>query len=112
MLGMSSLRSQILPLELTNPQSDTARLVTYAGALRLEDPDKVIISAKTRDVLRHSCPSYQVSRVDDLLCRSGEDSGQAFRGPACATCTVGQFSRSMFFIGQITLAPRRLQPQF
>ena len=112
MLGMPSLRSQVLPFELSNSQSDTARLDTYAGALRSEDPDRVVIAAKTRDVLRHSCPSYQVSRVDELLCRSGEDTGQAFRGPACATCTVGQFSMNMFFVGQITLAPRRLQHQF
>lgn len=109
MLGMPSLRSQVLPLELTNPQSDTARLVTYAGALRSQDPDRVVIAAKTRDVLRQNCPSYRVSRIDDLLCRSGEDTGQAFRGPACATCTVGQFSRSMFFVGQITMAQRRPQ---
>ena len=112
MQGMPSLRSQVLPLELTNPLSDTARLVTYAGALRSHDPDRVVIAAKTRDVLRNSCPSYQVSRIDDLLCRSGEDSGQAFRGPACATCTVGQFSMNMFFVGQVTLAPRRPPHQF
>ena len=85
MLRIPLFQSHILPSELTNPHSDTARLVTYAGALRSQDPDRVVIAAKTRDVLRHNCPSYQVSRLDDLLCRSGEDTGQAFRGAACAT---------------------------
>lgn len=106
-----SYRRRDLPSELTNPQSDTSQLVAYAGDLRLNDPDRPILAAKTREFLRHSCPSYQVSRVDDILCRSGEDTGQAFRGALCAGCTVSSFSKNMVFVGQITLAPRRLHLQ-
>jgi hypothetical protein len=109
---MPSLRRQDLPLELTSPQSKTTQLVSLVGDLQASDPDREIAAAKTRDILRRNCSSYRVSRIDDLLCRSGEDTGQAFRGAACASCTaVGQFSKNMVFVGQITLAPRRPQHQ-
>jgi hypothetical protein len=106
-----SFRRQDLPLELTNPQSDTTKLLAFVGDLGIRDPDRPIAAAKTRDILRQSCPSYRVSRIDDLLCRSGEDTGQAFRGAFCAYCTASQFSKNMVFLGQITLTPRRPQLQ-
>lgn len=104
-----SLPRQDLPLELTNPQSDTTKLLAFVGDLGIRDPDRPIAAAKTRDILRQSCPSYKVSRIDDLLCRSGEDTGQAFRGLFCANCTASQFSKNMVFVGQITSTPRRPQ---
>ena len=108
---MPFLRRQDLPLELTNPQSETTKLIAFVGDLGISDPLRPIAAAKTREILRQNCPSYKVSRIDDLLCRSGEDTGQAFRGACCANCTASQFSKNMVFVGQITLAPRRSQLQ-
>jgi len=107
MLGIPSLRRPDLPSELTNPLSDTSKLVALAGDLNTRDPDRPVVAAKTREFLRNDCPSYKVSRVDDILCRSGEDTGEAFRGALCGACTASWFSKNMVFVGQITLASRR-----
>lgn len=111
MNGMPSLRRRAVPSALTNPESEINRLITATGDLDTRDPDRRLFAAKTQQMVLRDCSSYRVSRIDDVLCRSGEDTGQAFRGASCAQCHVGQFSKNMVFVGQITLAPRRPQPQ-
>ena len=99
------LSRPVLPKEMVDRESDLTKLIVLAGDMSVIDPKRSPVVAKTQDLLRHACRSYRPSTGgDDLLCRSGEETGHPYHGRACAQCTVGQFSRSMFFVGEIVLA--------
>jgi hypothetical protein len=93
----------VLPKELVDRQSDLGKLIVFAGDLSVIDPIRSPTVVKTQDLLRRACRNYRPSTgEDDLLCRSGEETGHPYRGRACAQCTVGQFSETMFFVGSLT----------
>ena len=92
----------VLPRELVSRESALTKLIVIAGDMSVIDPNRAAVVSKTQAILRHACRSYQPSvGGDDLLCRSGEETGFPYRGKACSQCTVGQFSKSMFFVGTI-----------
>ena len=94
-----------LPKELVDRESDLVKLIVFAGDLSAIDPHRGPVVAKTQELLRRGCRNYRPSTGgDDLLCRSGEETGRPYRGEACSRCIVGQFSRSLFFVGQPVLA--------
>jgi hypothetical protein len=98
------LSRPILPKELIDRESDLTKLIVFAGDMSVIDPNRAPVVAKSKDLLRRACRSYRPSTGgDDLLCRSGEETGHPYRGKACARCAVGQFSRSLFFVGEILL---------
>jgi hypothetical protein len=94
-----------LPEELCTPGSDLDVLLN-----EIEEPgaEKRINFRTAIRQIRHSvhnmCPQYRPSLAhkNDCLCRSGEISGQPFRGAKCLECRVSQFSPSGFFTGEIT----------
>jgi len=97
----------VLPRELVNRESSLTKLIVIAGDMSVIDPNRAAVVSKTQAILRHACRSYQPSvGGDDLLCRSGEETGFPYRGKACSQCTVGQFSKSMFFVGTISPAAK------
>jgi hypothetical protein len=98
------LSRPVIPKELVDRESDLTKLIVFAGDMSAIDPKRGPVVAKTQDLLRQACRSYQPSTGgDDLLCRSGEETGHPYCGRACAQCTVGQFSRAMFFVGETVL---------
>ena len=101
MNGMPRLPRQTLPRELTDPQTDLGRLVVLTGDLTAGTQLRRAVAGKTIDFIQKACPHYKMSHTDDLLCRSGEETGRAYRGRNCSECTVGQFSASMLFLGEI-----------
>jgi len=101
MNGLPRLPRQPLPRELTDPQTDLGKLVVLAGDLEPDTPLRRAVTGKAREFLQKACPHYKMSHGDDVLCRSGEETGRAYRGRNCSTCTVGQFSASMMFLGEI-----------
>jgi hypothetical protein len=99
------LSRPVLPKEMVDRESDLTKLIMFAGDLIAIDPNRGPVVAKTQDLLRQACRNYRPSTGgDDLLCRSGEETGRPYRGESCSQCTVGQFSRSMFFVGEILQA--------
>ena len=97
----------VLPRELVSRESALTKLIVVAGDMSVIDPNRAAVVSKTQTILRHSCHSYRPSiGGDDLLCRSGEETGFPYRGKACSQCTVGQFSKSMFFVGSIAPAAK------
>ena len=104
MYGTVRLAHPVLPRELVDRESDLGKLIMFAGDLSVIDPKRGPVVAKTQDLLRQACRSYRPSTGgDDLLCRSGEETGHPYCGRACAQCTVGQFSKAMFFVGETVL---------
>ena len=98
------LSRPVLPKEMIDRESDLTKLIVFAGDMSVIDPKRGAVVAKTQDLLRRSCRSYRPSNGgDELVCRSGEETGHPYCGRACAQCTVGQFSRGMFFVGEIVL---------
>ena len=108
MQGTIHLPRPVLPMELLNRESDLGLLVTFAGDMTPEDPNRQAVVAKTRNFLRRACHNYRPSFGNlEVICRSGEDSqGKPYRGEACAQCQVGLFSANMVFVGEI--APTRI----
>ena len=105
MYGTVHLAHPVPPRELVDRESDLTKLIVFAGDMSVIDPKRGPVVAKTQDLLRRACRSYRPSNGgDELVCRSGEETGHPYRGKACARCAVGQFSRSMFFVGEIALA--------
>jgi hypothetical protein len=79
--------------------------MVVAGDLRPGTKLRRQAAEKTRQFIHEECPHYKKSRVDDILCRSGEDTGRAYRGRTCWGCTAAsQFSPNGFFVGDITSA--------
>jgi hypothetical protein len=105
MHGNLRLASPVLPKELVDRGSDLTKLIVFAGDMSVIDPKRGPVVAKTQDLLQRACRNYRPSTGgDDLLCRSGEETGHPYRGEACSRCTVGQFSQSLFFVGEPVLA--------
>jgi hypothetical protein len=104
MQGTVSIARPFPPRELVNRESALFKMIVIAGDMSVIDPKRTAAVSKTQTILRHACRSYQPSvGGDDLLCRSGEETGFPYRGKACSQCTVGQFSKNMFFVGQAVL---------
>ena len=101
MNGMPRLPRQTLPRELTDPQTDLVKLVVLAGDMQTASQLRRAVLGKAKEFIHKACPHYKVSHTDDILCRSGEETGRAYRGRNCSECTVGQFSASMLFLGEI-----------
>jgi hypothetical protein len=99
-----SLRCQALPRELTDPKSDSQLLIAAVADIPVGHHNRPVIAARLRDVLHMQCGRSRASRVDGVLCRSSEDSGQAFPGALCGGCPVSRPAPIMVFLGQITLA--------
>jgi hypothetical protein len=98
------LSRPVLPKEMIDRESDLTKLIVFAGDMSVIDPKRGPVVAKTKDLLRRACRNYRPSTGgDDLICRSGEETGHPYRGRACAQCTVGQFSKAMFFVGETVL---------
>jgi hypothetical protein len=99
--------AQQLPVELVQRNSDLDVLITIAGdstekrTFGFESTVKI-----TRRVIHQNCSSYRPSTSGDnaVLCRSGEDTGNPYRGEACFSCRAGQFSKSGVFIGEMAEA--------
>ena len=49
MLVMPSLRRQDLPSELTNPQSETTKLLAFVGDLSTRDPQQTVLLILTNN---------------------------------------------------------------
>jgi len=97
-----STASPFLPRELVNRESALTKLIVIAGDMSMTDPKRTTAVSKTQSILRRACHSYRPSVGGDvLLCRSGEETGNPYRGRACSECTVGQFSPRMFFVGAV-----------
>jgi len=102
MQGNLQIARPVLPRELVSRESALTKLIVVAGDMSVIDPKRTAAVSKTQAILRRACRSYRPSvGGDDLLCRSGEETGNPYRGRACSECTVGQFSQRMFFVGAI-----------
>jgi hypothetical protein len=101
--GRTHARRPCLPRELSRRGSDLDRLITIAGDAAAESTfgaaDTVAV---TRSMLRRLCPDYRPSNACqlDVLCGSGEDSGQPIRA-GCGICLVGQFTAAGKFLGDV-----------
>jgi hypothetical protein len=101
--GRTIAQKSSLPRDLSRRGSDLDRLITIAGDAAAEGTfgaaDTVAV---TRSVIRRLCPDYRPSKAChiDVLCGSGEDSGQPFR-TGCGKCLVGQFTAAGKFLGDV-----------
>lgn len=101
-----------IPAELMNPRSDLGVVIDTVAAMREGDsPLQQAFIRKTHSLLKLACPQFRPSRIDPLLCRSGEDNGQPYRVLACHKCQVGQFSESGFVGEILAAAPSRESQQ-
>ena len=103
MKGMPQVSRKGIPEELQTPGSELVVLLAAAGNVDTRERQiRHDIVEEAHDLIHQACPHYKPSRVDDLNCRSGEDTGRAYRGRTCHGCQAGQFGANGFFIGDVT----------
>jgi hypothetical protein len=110
MEGMPQLPRKGVPECLKNPNDELYQLVVATGDISTAHRRyRREATELTRGFIQQACPHYKKSLVDDLLCRSGEDTGRAYRGRTCHGCmAVGQFTAKGMFLGEI--APSAASP--
>jgi hypothetical protein len=103
--GLRIKHTNRLPAELRQRNSDLDVMITLAGDAAEKRSFGFDATVKTtRRLIRQNCPSYRPSTSSDfdILCRSGEDTGDPYCGSKCYMCRAGQFTASGMFTGEVT----------